>query len=63
MDDLKSCPFCGGTAYIASRYSSAVEKYFWFVQCTRCKAQTGAFNCFGRAVDAWNIRTGGTEIA
>ena len=53
---LDKCPFCGGTAEVKSRYSNKCEKWFWFVICKRCKAQTGTFDGSGPAADAWNVR-------
>lgn len=55
--ELRKCPFCGCERIeIKSRFSNKVEKYFWFAQCTMCKAQTGLFDGSGAAADAWNTR-------
>ena len=57
--DLLPCPFCGGVRIeTKSRYSNVTDKWFWFMQCSLCKAQTGLFDGSGAAVDAWNTRVG-----
>lgn len=62
--DFLPCPFCGSERIdVKSRYSSNTERYFWFAKCSMCKAQTGAFDGSGAAVDAWNTRAGGVNVA
>lgn len=49
---LKKCPFCGGEAKFVK---TDIAEY---VQCTRCKAKTGAISSFEEAAKAWNRRVG-----
>lgn len=55
MDELKSCPFCGGKAKIRG------EKY-WRprvsrnVICTKCFSCSGWFDTEEEAVEAWDRR-------
>ena len=68
-EELKPCPFCGGTGTI-----KAVNKNYGFTiwcQCKKCNARTNGYcpstnnedetiesieNCKNRAVEAWNRR-------
>ena len=54
---IEKCPFCGGNGEVKSRYSNKCGKWFWFVSCQRCKAQSGLYEGSGPAVDGWNTRT------
>lgn len=70
MENLRTCPFCGGEAYLTANYSPKIKRYFIFAKCEDCGA-TGAAKCSkespevrdwetpacGRAIDAWNART------
>lgn len=47
---LKKCPFCGGEAKFVK---TSIAEY---VQCTRCKAETGVISSFAEAAEAWNRR-------
>lgn len=49
MDELKSCPFCGGKAEID-------ESLYTFVRCENCKAESGVFLHKYEAIRAWNRR-------
>ena len=72
---IKSCPHCGGAAYLNQTYSGYMRKYFAFVKCSFCGAQGKAYrskeepaendwatdSCFD-AIEAWNKRyTGGNS--
>ena len=37
---LKPCPFCGGQATTRARRKNVYDKWFVFVQCETCDAQT-----------------------
>ncbi len=45
---LRECPFCGSTL--------VVPISCWYVQCTRCKASSGAYGSKEKAIEAWNRR-------
>lgn len=49
-ENLKNCPFCGGTANIAK---GRIE--FW-AYCPHCGAQTELFETEQEVADAWNRR-------
>lgn len=49
-DELKPCPFCGGTANIAK---GQIE--FW-VYCPHCGARTEFYETEQEAADSWNAR-------
>jgi Lar family restriction alleviation protein len=57
MRELKACPFCGGTAEIAT-VTRHVSDNLVVVRCTRCRASTKTFheNKAEQAVSAWNER-------
>lgn len=40
MDELKKCPFCGGTARMTLFASDAEGDYEGFVYCTKCRNRT-----------------------
>ncbi len=61
MDELKTCPFCGGKAelYESEAYNLKTETKEkgtrWFVMCGRCTALTcGALKSM--AIEVWNRR-------
>lgn len=70
MDELKPCPFCGGEAYLNSRY--AKYGYMVFVRCDVCGAEGKKFNSYDEppssvdwdnsacraATRFWNMRLG-----
>ena len=39
MEDIKTCPHCGGMSWLNSNYSFKSRKYFVFVKCDICGAQ------------------------
>jgi Lar family restriction alleviation protein len=49
--ELRECPFCGGTAIVDG------EAYYW-VHCTKCKAETRGHHSKIGAVNLWNKRAG-----
>lgn len=55
MNDLRTCPFCGGEAETQNTYAIGV----WEAFCTVCGARTG-YPAGGRteaeAIEAWNRR-------
>lgn len=69
-DSIKSCPHCGGAAWLNSNYSYKCRTYFVFVKCDICGAQGKAYNSKEEpaaadwdnqpckdAIAAWNMRT------
>ena len=72
---LKSCPHCGGAAYLEQNYSYKARSYFVFVKCSICGAQGKIFNseqepaaaewqtglAMNAAAAAWNMRTAEQE--
>lgn len=59
MNELKRCPFCGGTAEIV-KVKSMNYSHLIIVRCTRCMASTKTFDDRKPeyAVEAWNVRAG-----
>lgn len=56
MNELKPCPFCGGTA--SYDYVMIRNELFQKVKCDRCKAQTNIYKeDSSAAAEAWNRRT------
>lgn len=67
-NELKPCPFCGGTAEI--RMSSEMVRFnesdnFYFVKCTACRMRGSRYGCLDgyskrerieKAITAWNRR-------
>ena len=44
MEELKKCPFCGGTANIVRDYSRIKpDVSYMFAQCVKCRAETKAW--------------------
>lgn len=69
-DYIKTCPHCGGNAYLNQNYSYKARSYFVFVKCDICGAQGKIYNsreepaaadwnntACNDAVSAWNMRT------
>lgn len=71
MDKLKSCPFCGGEAYLEMSHRAFIKARTTkvaFVRCTVCEARSGRvplsdYGCTSRsieannkAIEAWNRR-------
>lgn len=50
MNDVNSCPFCGG--------KSRVHKYLgkWYARCNKCKAYSAPYDTEEQAAEAWNRR-------
>ena len=63
--ELKSCPFCGGEAFIDSEWTiGQICAYLvFFVICTQCGCRTGFFEKPSHAEAAWNRRSPGKELA
>lgn len=70
MDNMKSCPHCGGAAYLEQNYSSKWRSCFVYVKCSICGAQGKFFtseeepaaadwtnSACNAAAAAWNMRT------
>lgn len=73
-DIIKTCPDCGGTAFLNSNYSYKTRGYFVFVKCEVCGAHGKVTTCptdpaadewnndaCNRSVEAWNLRKGGED--
>ena len=73
MDKLKSCPFCGGEAYLETSHRAFIKARTTkvaFVRCTKCEARSGRvplsdYGCTSisveankKAINAWNRRAG-----
>lgn len=50
MSEFKSCPFCGGDAFM-----NLEGRKFW-IECRGCAAETGCFKTEDEAIEAWNTR-------
>lgn len=50
--EIKSCPFCGGKAYLEDLHSQT----FVAVQCNDCNALGRASEFVNKAIDFWNTR-------
>lgn len=53
MEELKSCPFCGGKAKL-SKFNDANPDYF--VCCEKCGSSTRAHEDSKEAIKVWNRR-------
>lgn len=51
---LKSCPHCGGAAYLEQNYSYKARSYFVFVKCSICGAQGKVYNTEEEPAAEWN---------
>ena len=61
MEELKSCPFCGGEAEIVDNGETRSNKYYFVdVSCknTNCRGYTSCleFKTKQKAIEAWNRR-------
>ena len=62
MDELKPCPFCGGTDILMRDVrgmfgkSSNVRTYH-YMQCRNCFSQTGYYKTKSKTIKTWNTRT------
>ena len=56
MDELKSCPFCGGKAHI-EQYMQPKEE--WRIMCMNCPTRFGRYAGLTKkeVIKAWNTRT------
>lgn len=69
MDDLKPCPFCGGTNdQVLNRLDEQPEMELvglsennWNVLCNECYALGGTRRTAVKAIEAWNRRVGEEE--
>ena len=64
MIELKTCPFCGGTAYISEslehkEFGDTVKAQ---VKCPQCGMQSGVYGSEFEAIKAWNARCCPTEV-
>ena len=58
MNELKPCPFCGDSAFLAE-YTYAFDTYCTtthVVECNGCHATTFEYESPEEAADAWNRR-------
>lgn len=57
-DELKPCPFCGGSEIYAEEYEHHPGAVRWRVFCAGCMAgvDTGTRQSMGQAVQDWNRR-------
>lgn len=51
MNDLRTCPFCGGSSVLLGNV------YFW-VSCLDCDTESSSYETAEEAVAAWNSRVG-----
>lgn len=57
MSELKSCPFCGGEAYIFQiQENGKLQSRLWVVRYHVCGANQLPFSEKHYAVEAWNRR-------
>ena len=52
--ELKSCPFCGGKAYIVK----GKGYYAYWIKCYDCRVETEAYEFEDEAIEVWNKRVG-----
>jgi Lar family restriction alleviation protein len=57
MDELKSCPFCGGEARMFTLNNENASRVRYYVRCRKCDARTGRHVSQRLAEKAWNKRT------
>ncbi len=51
-EELKPCPFCGGTPIVNLQMVSG----YTFISCSKCRADGPLRSTHTRAVAAWNLR-------
>lgn len=53
MSELKSCPFCGGEAYVVERWTGG-----WSIECDTpfCPCDFAIYDVKAEAIKAWNMR-------
>ena len=64
MTEIMPCPFCGGNGVVKTSYSQTKCKYFTFIKCVDCYAQTKGISSTKEpddsiirlATNAWNLR-------
>ena len=58
MHDLKTCPFCGGSAWCGDNVYELDNGYvtLYFVECNGCHATTFEYDTEEEAAYAWNRR-------
>lgn len=56
MKTLKSCPYCGGTAYLQSFYRGPTIGLVMFCQCLTCYARGPESLENEQAIELWNKR-------
>ena len=63
MDELKTCPFCGGNAKLRHTEGSSIYGKTAFVVCLHCEAiskmipMSFIYSADEKAIEAWNRRT------
>ena len=55
MDELKACPFCGGSARDINQVIGHI------ILCRFCDARTGFYRTEEEAIEAWNRRVSDDE--
>lgn len=57
MEEIKSCPFCGGDGVLREKFILGISnrKNYWIV-CGKCQARIQDRRSIKRAVEAWNNR-------
>ena len=56
MNDLKSCPFCGGKGELCECYGIDSKKTYYLVQCVKCEARTAMRGNPGQVQELWEGR-------
>ena len=54
MDELKPCPFCGGTARMRE-----IPVHLFFAHCDCCLVETDCYDSEEEAANVWNSRVVG----
>ena len=55
-DELKACPFCGGTA------AKQIDKSLYYIECINCECRTARFFEELEAHYAWNRRANDERV-
>ena len=53
MEEIKSCPFCGGKAKMLQSFG---VMHYWRVECVNCYCGTGDEESDQEATEIWNRR-------